>query len=64
MTNAFSPNYQPQIKVDDILRDSKISATRTNQRQKQMKSTDKAVRKQAIGDLGAMSKRKRKVSSL
>jgi hypothetical protein len=63
MTNAFSPGYKPKIDTGDMLRESKISATRTRQRKEAMKSADDAVAKQARGTLpGApLSKRGRKV---
>ena len=57
MTNAFSPNYVPQIKMDDVQRDAKISATRTRQRKEAMASADEEIAKQAKGDIGKLSKR-------
>lgn len=62
MSNPFDKNYKAQIDMTDAVRDAQISAKRSAQRQQQLASRDEAVRKQALGDLGAMSKRKRKVS--
>lgn len=57
MTNAFSPNYKPVIDMRDVQRDGKISATRTRQRQEALASDDEDTAKQALGDLGALSRR-------
>ena len=57
--NPFSPNYKAQIDLDEIVRQSTISKTRSAQREARMQSEDAEKRKAANGDIGALSKRPR-----
>ncbi len=59
MSNPFSPNYKSQINLDEIVRQSTISKTRSAQREARMQSEDTEKRKAAHGDIGALSKRPR-----
>lgn len=59
--NPFK-NYQPTVNMDDVVRENKMSRTRTAQRAKQMASSDEQVRKAASGTierLGRKAKEKR-----
>ena len=59
--NPFSKNYQSQLDLSDIKADTKMSEVRAKARKAKMESADPEVRKAARGDIGPLSKRKRKV---
>lgn len=55
MSNAFSPNYKPQINMDSDLVSNKMSRIQSMRRKDRMDSDDPAVRKAASGTLGVLS---------
>lgn len=55
--NPFSKDYKPTLDLTDVLKDAKISATRSRQRAEGMQSTDMQTRRAAKGTLPALSKR-------
>lgn len=59
--NAFSKDYQPQVKLDDAIRENKISQSKSKQRQQAMASGDEEARRKAAGTIpGGLSKRGRR----
>ncbi len=58
--NPFSKNYPSPLDLSDIKADTKMSEVRAKARKAKMESPDPEVRKAARGDLGPLSKRKRK----
>ncbi|MBU0917901.1 MAG: hypothetical protein KKD97_16270 [Gammaproteobacteria bacterium] len=54
--NAFSKNYVPVLKVDDMLKAAKIRQARVAGRQRDLESDDPEAVRRAQGDLGGLSK--------
>lgn len=54
--NAFSKNYVPVIKVDDMLKATKISQARSEIRRRDLESDDPEAHRRALGDMGGLSK--------
>lgn len=55
MSNAFSPNYKPQINMESDLVSNKMSRIQSMRRKDRMDSDDPEVRKAASGTLGVLS---------
>lgn len=53
--NAFSKHYTPVLKVDDILKSTKISQARSEIRRRDLESDDPEANRRALGDLGGLS---------
>lgn len=57
--NAFSKDFKPELKTDDLAKERKCSEARTKQRRAGLASDDPAKRKIAMGTLPALSKRRK-----
>lgn len=55
--NAFSKDFKPALKTDDLAKERKCSEIRTKQRRAGLASDDPAKRKIAMGTLPPLSKR-------
>lgn len=55
--NAFSKDFKPELKTDDLGKEKKASEIRTKQRRAGLASDDPVKRKIAMGTLPALSKR-------